>query len=334
VAAIEKTGCSIDAGTVDVPSLVLDSKGSVHICYYDAKSRSLKYATNAGGSWAVSTIDAAGANGYYTSMAVDGRDGLHVSYCAREGYDLRLRYATKVDGAWVCRTVDSKRNLQDTSLAVGAAGRVCIACFDATEEDLVFFDNAGGAWRATTVSSAGSVGKGCCLKLGADGAARIAFHAQDTDLIRYASDSGGVWKIQSVPALAGSEGFTPYLSLALDAAGHAYISYGAADGMSTCHLGLASDAGGDWKSENLASRPSGGDGWWSSIAVDAHGAIHISYDGSMKYATNAGGAWNYYVIATGANAGAYNSLAIGSDGSVHVAYFDFYTKELKYALLK
>jgi len=65
----------------------------------------LKYATNAGGSWAYYTLDSIGDVGYYISIAVDSNNQAHISY-----YDIMngdLKYATNAGGLWAYCTLDS-----------------------------------------------------------------------------------------------------------------------------------------------------------------------------------------------------------------------------------
>jgi hypothetical protein len=71
------------------------------------------------------------------------------------------------------------------------------------------------------------------------------------------------------------------------------------------------------------------DGWWSSLVVDAAGAVHAAYfatgDASVRYATNASGAWVAETVGTNAILGVGSrpvTLALASDGSVHVAWND------------
>ena len=65
----------------------------------------LKYITNATGSWVAETLDSIGDVGWYTSIAVDSQDKVHISYYDDTNDD--LKYITNVTGSWVAETLDS-----------------------------------------------------------------------------------------------------------------------------------------------------------------------------------------------------------------------------------
>ena len=84
------------AGSVgDYTSLAVDSNGNVHISYFDYSNADLKYATfvdNVNGSgWITSTVDSAGDVGFFTSIAVDSNDDVHISY--QDNSNGNLKYA-------------------------------------------------------------------------------------------------------------------------------------------------------------------------------------------------------------------------------------------------
>lgn len=62
----------------------------------------------------------------------------------------------------------------------------------------------------------------------------------------------------------------------------------------------------------------------ASMAVDAGGILHVAYydrtESRLKYANNSGGLWKTSVIDEDGNVGLYTSIAIGQDGTPHVAY--------------
>ena len=61
-------------------SIVVDSNDNVHIVFYRNDNANLYHATNASGSWVISSIDTNNNVGKYCSVAIDSNDGLHVSY--------------------------------------------------------------------------------------------------------------------------------------------------------------------------------------------------------------------------------------------------------------
>ncbi len=71
-------------------------------------------------------------------------------------------------------------------------------------------------------------------------------------------------------------------------------------------------------------------GWYTSLALDTTGEAHISYfdatNVSLKYTTNASGAWANTIV----GAGSYNSLALDTSDGVHISYFDPLTYDLMY----
>ena len=78
---------SVDtAGNVgSYSSIAIDSNDAVHISYYDFTNYALKYATCSSGcmstsNWDIEFIDTRGDVGYYTSIAIDSNDAVHISY--------------------------------------------------------------------------------------------------------------------------------------------------------------------------------------------------------------------------------------------------------------
>ena len=58
----------------------MDNGGKVHISYFSWTNRTLKYATNASGKWARTTVDNSGYAGEISSIAVDSSGKVHISY--------------------------------------------------------------------------------------------------------------------------------------------------------------------------------------------------------------------------------------------------------------
>ncbi len=79
---------------------------------------------------------------------------------------------------------------------------------------------------------------------------------------------------------------------------------------------------------------SGAVGYYTSLAVDSSGELHISYydgtDDNLKYATNTSGSWAFTNIDTSGNVGFYTSIAVDSSSYQHISYY-YGPGDLKYA---
>jgi hypothetical protein len=77
-------------------SIAIGSNDAVHISYYDATNKDLKYATcasscSSASSWTTTSVDTTGIVGSYTSIAIDSNDAVHISY--RDSTNSDLKYA-------------------------------------------------------------------------------------------------------------------------------------------------------------------------------------------------------------------------------------------------
>ena len=155
--------------------------------------------------------------------------------------------------------------------------------------------------------------------------------------LKYATNASGSWVIAVVDSegMVGSDN-----SIALDAAGHAHISY--LDYYLIFHddesdLKYATNASGFWITTTVDF---GGDvGYNTSIALDTAGHVHISYRGNikLKYATNASGSWVLTTVDSEGYVGYNTSIALDSLGYVHIVYHDDVfegNNSLKYAISK
>ncbi len=76
-------------------ALALDGAGTPHLAYLDDTRAVLKYAHRAGGSWTITTVDAAGAAGQYAALALDAAGAPRIAYMGMTVRD--LKYAALVD---------------------------------------------------------------------------------------------------------------------------------------------------------------------------------------------------------------------------------------------
>ena len=96
----------VASGSIEYPSIAVNSAGIPHICYYDSINKDLNCTYLNGTSWeAPQIIDSSGDVGQYTSMAIDYNDKIFVSYYDNTNHLLKL--ATNETGSWSIYTISS-----------------------------------------------------------------------------------------------------------------------------------------------------------------------------------------------------------------------------------
>jgi hypothetical protein len=126
-------------------SIAVDSNGGVHISYSDPSpvlnppgNGCLKYATNASGAWTTEIVDDEDA-GFYTGIAADSEDNLHIAYYTWDSTAGSLRYATNASGSWVKEAVDETGVVGlFCAIAVDTTGSLHISYYDYTGENLEY----------------------------------------------------------------------------------------------------------------------------------------------------------------------------------------------------
>ena len=94
VETLDSSHCSIGSTN----SIAVDRLGHVHISYnlYDGAENDLRYVSNVTGSWEIETVDNQGDVGMYSSIAVDSRSTVHVSYHDRTNGSLKYAFKALV----------------------------------------------------------------------------------------------------------------------------------------------------------------------------------------------------------------------------------------------
>jgi fibronectin type 3 domain-containing protein len=107
-----------------------------------------------------------------------------------------------------------------------------------------------------------------------------------------------------------------------------HISY--FDGTSG-YLGYATNS--PWRMKTIQTLGTVGSS--TSLAIDAQGALHMSYydvsNTDLRYANNSGGAWSSIALDSTNQVGSSNRLALDANGKVHISYYDSLNGNLKYA---
>lgn len=181
--AAADAGCSVG----DTVSLVIDDTGTAHVAFAGpAPAYGLQYATNRGGRWTSSMLEA----GYFLSVAiaVDGNDKVHLVYSNNAG---ELKYASDATGAWSSEVLEDEGGPNHASLALDSAGRTHVSYTDGRfGGELRYLTNASGPWRMALVDSADYDNGGgladTAVAVDAQGNAHIAYYRGTA--LRYATN--------------------------------------------------------------------------------------------------------------------------------------------------
>jgi len=315
-------------------SIATDSNNKVHISYYDATNRDLKYATNASGLWVAETVDSVGMVGWFTSIATDSNNKVHISYL--DVYNSNLKYATNTSGSWVTETVDGVQTQMEssseyTSIAVGLNDWVHISYYDLFG-GLKYATNIQSPWFTQSVDSA-AVYAGMGNSVAIDSSLKVCISYFGDGDLKYATGyPSGPWDIQTVDRgvyLLLQFSSIVNTSIATDSNNKVHISYYDAANHA---LMYATNASGLWVAETVDS--AGDVGGYTSIATDSNNKVHISYRDEtnryLKYATNASGSWVTQTVDSAGDVGINTSITIANN-KVHISYYDATNGDLKYA---
>ena len=280
-------------GGVNYTNLRTDQQGNPHLCA-TYLSLPLRYAHYDGKTWAIQQIapeDNMSVSAQ-CSVAVEPNGTPHLSWYRLPPDDpeyKHLRYAALQDGVWLMRTVDfDTQTGKWNSMVIGPDGKPDIT-YDAFVKGLLKFAHWDGKeWNIRVVDHRGahgldySLGMGNCLFLDSHDIAHISYYS-DSEL-RYASQDGQTWMVETVDEIRPTGGWVDYRSsLMFDKDGVPHISYE--------DFGVLKHAykdGDHWRVQVIA--PSGATrSRFSSMAVDAKAnIIYIAYkdpaDGSLKVA--------------------------------------------------
>ncbi len=216
------TNVDLEGDTGYYTSIALDSADYAHISYYDDTSGSLKYATNASGTWVITTVDSVVLSEHANegnSIALDSADKVHISY--HDGVNEVLKYATNASGAWVTATVDADRDSgYHNSIAVDSADNVHI-CHSKSPSMLAYVTNATGSWVTTIIGPGAPVNPS--IALDASDNAHISYCGDvpvvDYGTLNYATNASGSW----VTSILDSTSWVWDSYIATDSMGYVHI---------------------------------------------------------------------------------------------------------------
>ncbi len=301
-------------------SIAVDGSGGVHIAFLDGGNGALRYAYRPlGGGWTIEGVDTDGRQGGLSmSLAIDSRDGLHVTYSEGQGADDEMKYAYRPLGEdWSVEVVGKGifDDYQDTGLVVD--GDDTLHCLyvrrhAGLEPYGTYLEHmskgATGQWVRTTSVHAVEDWMPMSFTMDGEGGLHASYYTyRGNKQYHYAyRPRGEDWAHE---ALFGPMGVGGFSSIALDGDGGVHVAYydgSAADMMYAYRL-----ADGSWK--NL-SVDSGGDvGRFNALAIDDDDRAHLVY-------YDATGRCLKYVVRETRPSSPRNLEARAGDGEVNLSW--------------
>ena len=232
--------------SMSMTSIAIDSNDALHISYLDYTNKDLKYATCSSGctsasNWNNVSIDTTGDSGWYSSIAIDSNDAVHISY-----YDLsgkNLKYATCSSSCTTASNWDAV--LVDTTGYVGLLSSIAIDSNDAvhisyyhidmpwtnTHDDLKYATcsstcTTASNWDIVYVDTTGDVGRYSSIAIDSNDAVHISYQDGTNGGLKYATCSSGCATVSNWNNVSVTSGFgVDYTSIAIDSNDAVRISY-------------------------------------------------------------------------------------------------------------
>lgn len=294
-------------------------------------------------------------------LAIDSRDRPCIAAVAVYGGALSLVFAKKVAGDWeVAHIVNTSGDRGGCSLALDQRDNayICsgIRTLPSTDSSqLLFATNREGAWSVETIDlgydyySSGiavdSVGRAHILCSGSklDGTYRGIYdtvHIRESRLEHFV-EAGDGWERSEITGRPVENYTTLIQSFEIDANDvmHFLVRNWAYRGESYSDIeetsySYGTTTSGEWAMETiLRTNYTEGTRVSMSMAIDANGKAHLAaplWDNGtqtyrMSYLNNVDGDWSSTAVAYAGNGWpSSNSIAIDSEGAVHIAYYSIY----------
>jgi hypothetical protein len=278
-------------------------------------------------SWTFEKIDS-GAK--FTSLAVDGRGSVHVSYTDNASHVVKYAFRSVESSRWFTLVLDKNLGNATTRLTLDSQGYPHICYPDLTNLKYAYWN--GKRWITQEISPGGAKEFTCSLAISYDGIPYVSWYQVRTangssyDHIRTAVLQDGAWLARTLD-FDGEAG--KWNSTVVDSQGRAFVSYSV---FSAGELKVAQFNGKEWQVSLIDSlgrdSSKGVRGMGNCLSVDAHGKLHVSYfsNKELRYAEQQGDRWLVQKVDDVSPlegwAGYLSSLGIDHAGRPHISYDD------------
>ena len=306
-------------------SLAIASNGTIYILYLNDDGRILRLATVVGGSPSFEVVAGPGAFVGDTSLALDARGDLHISYYDGNSTYVRYGHRAASGGPWNFTSVDIGYFEGYNRLALDTLGAPRIA-YTTLSDTLRYAYLSGSTWIREDVDPSTPGAKFESLAIDRSGNPHIAYYGSGQ--LRHASKPNLAWVIDIADA---RDYFGEFASIGISGEGEPSAAY------------YDSTNGSLWYAEETSTG-------WSRSVVDATGnpgqgislvigsddqpriAYYAQYLGELRYAMRVNGTWEIQIADEDYTVGWEPSLALDGNGTPHIAYYDFTRGALRHAV--
>lgn len=326
------------SNTGQCTSLAVDSRGLVHISYYDSTEQKLMYTrqhrVGADIWWGVATVAAAEVG--RTALALDENDNPYIGYQDISGAFDDLCWAwLPAGGTWkkACRGTTT---INDGALVAAAArgGNIHLAWRNNASGDVEYasFEPVENPSWPITAAVVGAGGGDISLALRSDGIPRITYRRFSDMALVYARLIGTTWSEEVLDgSLENNAGDCN--GLALDSNNEPRVAYLYEDypEKQLRYIAYRGLIGNPWFAPTTLDRTLSGAVCDISLAAEGSGAPHIVYyndggvasQGTLHYTHKLpNGVWQYETIdGPASSCGMHSALALDADGRPHASYY-------------
>ena len=258
------------------PSVAIDRQGAIHIAYVDYSTNpdSLRYATNASGTWVFTTLGYSGSDGQGgrgTAIVVHPiTDAVHIVATTYESSSRGLRHFTNEGGSWVNETItdSTKDEGHDPAMEMDGDGNLYVVYYcDSGCSDLRLSSRINGVWQNETVASTNNIGKVPDIAIDSQGTIHIVSQYHNDLKIHLHSGTPGSWTAQTT--LSGNKAYWPVVEVDSNDAVHIAYHYATTEK----DVKYMTNASGSWTWP--PSILNGYGGWGSEMVIDANDDIFI-----------------------------------------------------------
>jgi hypothetical protein len=262
-------------------AMTVDAAGHYHVAWLGT-GPTIKYSTNASGSWVTETALTPATGWQWLSIAVSSLGDVYIAGFKQDIVSDLLcvtkPHPTVEEPApvWAApAAIDDSVNVvgQYVSMAIDSNDYLHAAYYDANLTDLKYATNATGSWLSTVIDSdaTNDVGTYCSLAIDSSNKVHVSYFDATNGNLKYVTNKSGGWVDYTEDAdVADTVG--KWSAIDVDGSGKVHISY---YDETNQDLKYATNASGSWEAETIDA--TGKTGLQTSIALDTDGGIRICY---------------------------------------------------------